>query len=218
MANDVRRVVGLIQDPRGQNFLFGYPYAASLHSFLIIGDAGHKIDNTFYGYEENNLTPSEIAKNRESEIFLDEDPLTTKKVVFGSSGFSKWNEVLWEKDLTKWMLLWTPDIRMEQTLAFFAMGTFSPRSTLYDLFMRNFIAEKYGVEIPSLPQVWSPTGLCWHCFTHKDKLYNCTSCKIAVYCSKDCQSQDWKVHKVQHELLKVFLEQEANNAFLHFFV
>ena len=216
MADDVRRVVGLMQDPRGQNFLFGYPYAASLHSFLIIGNAGHKIDNTFYGFEENNLTPSEIAKNRESEIFLEEDPLTTKKVVFGSNGFS--DEVLWKKDLTKWMLLWTPDKRMEQTLAFFAMGTFSPRSTLYDLSMRTYIAKKYGVEIPSLPEVWSPTGLCWHCFMHKEKFYYCTTCKIAVYCSKDCQSQDWNVHKVQHELLNVFLEQEANNVFLHFFV
>lgn len=34
--------------------------------------------------------------------------------------------------------------------------------------------------------------LCFHCATPHTKLFRCGQCKVAGYCQKDCQVQDWK--------------------------
>ena len=45
---------------------------------------------------------------------------------------------------------------------------------------------------------WSK--LCWNCFKPFEDLKKCAKCKIAVYCGKKCQAQDWKTHKIRHDL------------------
>ena len=92
-----------------------------------------------------------------------------------------------------------PDEKMEQKLVFETCGQFCPRLNLYDINMRKFIALKYGLQIPSLTQKWSK--LCWHCFASKEELKKCTKCLVAQYCGKDCQRNDWKIHKVLHDEL-----------------
>ena len=36
--------------------------------------------------------------------------------------------------------------------------------------------------------------LCWCCSAKDEKLYKCSGCKKAYYCSKSCIEQDWSVH------------------------
>ena len=77
-------------------------------------------------------------------------------------------------------------------------------STMYDTEMRKFIKQKYGVEIESLAKKWSK--LCWNCFAAVENLKKCSKCRIARYCGKDCQAQDWKkVHKIAHVMQERFL-------------
>merc|ERR1712232_688999 len=38
---------------------------------------------------------------------------------------------------------------------------------------------------------------CSHC-GKKGKLFCCTACMLAVYCSKSCQKKDWKADHSQH--------------------
>ena len=68
---------------------------------------------------------------------------------------------------------------------------------IFDVHMRKFIKEKYGVEIKSLANKW--IKLCWNCFAATEELWMCSKCKTARYCGKSCQAQDWKVHKILHK-------------------
>lgn len=48
-------------------------------------------------------------------------------------------------------------------------------------------------------------GSCFRCDKRKDSLLRCGGCKVAEYCSKDCQKEDWKEGK--HKVLCSLLEQ-----------
>ena len=88
------------------------------------------------------------------------------------------------------------DEKMEQIFVQLAATNLYKGLTLYDIQMRKFIKEKHGVEIESLAKKWSK--LCWNCFVPTDDLKKCSKCLIARYCKKECQVQDWKVHKIVH--------------------
>ena len=77
---------------------------------------------------------------------------------------------------------------------------------IYDFHMRKYIKEKYGVEIQNFVQKWS--SLCWYCYSrgNESSLKKCMACKIATYCGKQCQEQDWKVHKIIHKEYKEELQ------------
>ena len=43
---------------------------------------------------------------------------------------------------------------------------------------------------------------CWACdqVSHDPaSLKTCTECKVAKYCNRDCQRQEWKIHKLLHK-------------------
>ena len=196
-SDDVRRVVGLLQ----------YPHSGvNSHSFLVIGN-GFEIDNAFYERAMSGLTPTQYMHQTQKERQLDEDPGTTKREVV-DGGFFKIEYVGREK----LRLVCTPDEKMEQKLAYEITCGFKPRWVIYDLKMRKYIKVKYGIEIPSLAQKWH--RLCWTCFTPGDQLKCCAECKIALYCSKSCQRQDWKVHKELHGMQTEIEREESSN--LHF--
>ena len=175
--------------------------AATLHSFLDIGDIGNgfQIDNAFYSSHSgmiNNGNIHDYIRFRQSIRQLDEDPGTTNLPVnipdtilakmFKFEGVGR----------EKLRLVCTPDEKMEQKLAYETTSGFKPRWIMYDLNMRHYIKTKYGVVIPSLAEKWH--RLCWHCFNPGDNLKCCSKCKIAQYCTKNCQKLDWKVHKEVH--------------------
>lgn len=37
---------------------------------------------------------------------------------------------------------------------------------------------------------------CERCFVGADKLQKCTQCGFVMYCSKTCQKDDWRTHKL----------------------
>ena len=96
-------------------------------------------------------------------------------------------------------LVYGNDEKVEQIFVQMAASNLYQGLTLYDIQMRKFIKEQYGVEVENLAKKWSK--LCWHCFVPAEDLKKCSKCRISRYCRKDCQVQDWKVHKIVHEHL-----------------
>ena len=80
----------------------------------------------------------------------------------------------------------------------FGLGTH-----VYDKLMRLYISEEFGVEIPSI--VEEMARVCWNCGESfsQAQLKSCKGCKIAKYCSRDCQVTDWRNgHKIMHKIIQ----------------
>ena len=183
-----------------------FPIGVHSHSFLIIGQNGFKIDNTYYSEKMEEMTPKEMIAFREEIDQLDEDPGTTTYRVLDDP-----NVKLMDVGRENLRRVCTPDQKMEQKLAYETTCAFRPRFVMYDLKMRKYIKDKYGIEIPSLARKWH--RLCWACFTPGDKLKYCSKCKIAKYCNQNCQRQDWKVHKELHGMQTQIEREEYNNLY-----
>ena len=138
-------------------------------------------------------------RRRDSRI-IHEDPSTSKHYLAQLKGTGPIENV----PIDKLSSVCGPDEKMEQKLVFENCGQFCPRLNFYDINMRRFIAQKYGVQIPSLTEKWRE--LCWHCFA-KTELKKCAKCSIAQYCGRECQREDWKIHKVLHDELLVNFER-----------
>lgn len=44
---------------------------------------------------------------------------------------------------------------------------------------------------------------CSTCNKKPEKIYKCAKCGVAKYCSKECQIEDWKIHKVNCNLISL---------------
>merc|ERR1712062_441790 len=179
IADNMERIVGSLSRSH-----------AFVHSFLKLGD--HVIDNTFVlGHMEH------WANKKESfELF---NYMKPTKYNFGDPADPKYGVVPQSSEigLKNVRLLYGQDEKVEQIFVQMA-ATLYQGLTLYDIQMRKFIKEKYGVEVESLAKKWS--NLCWNCHVPNQdvKKNKCSKCGIARYCGKECQVQDWKVHKIVH--------------------
>ena len=78
----------------------------------------------------------------------------------------------------------------------------NPTVKMYDILMREFVANNHNSKPVDLEEKWAK--MCWSCHLESDSevLKSCTECKIAKYCGKDCQRNDWKIHKLLHKELE----------------
>ncbi len=89
----------------------------------------------------------------------------------------------------------------------------NPGVKMYDLIMRAYLKQRYGLEPEDLELKW--TARCWTC-AYQDKgesksLKTCVECGVGRYCGKECQKEDWKDHKLLHkeiQLTKKVLAQD----------
>ena len=169
-------------------------------SWLKIGQ--HQIENTLHLSVWNQLKcdPMQYLIWRQSLKLVEGDP-TKAKMNYGVDYLRKHGHVYPKVDGIdddKIGLVCGRDEKMEQKLAFEKSCNFNERRIIYDIKMREFIKEKYGVKIESLANKWS--RMCWNCCLPKEGLLRCSKCDIAKYCGKNCQREDWKVHKELHGL------------------
>ena len=74
---------------------------------------------------------------------------------------------------------------------------------LFNWQFEQLMVSKLNYEVPDLSKKWS--FKCWSCYAAKDKqkeFKTCAKCKIARYCDKQCQEDDWTTHKLLHKELK----------------
>ena len=186
VAEDLKMVIGVTETDKS---LYGFRVRES-NSWLKQGrgPTGYVINN-FY----SSKMPPEMnrAVLEHFTTFLDEDP--------GLEKFTEDPKFRSAVGAQMERTLFTPDQAMEQHIVIYsALGINGPfRNALYDVKMRSYIKEKYGVEIESLTSKWSK--LCWECGEASEDLKKCANCKMARYCSKLCQVKDWKrKHKQAH--------------------
>ena len=181
----IKRIIGVAIPPIQLKWIHAYP-----HSFLKIGENEHFIDNTF---SEGRITG--VLMDLPKNALVDEDPGTTTRP-FGP-GYNDLEHCLGVGKAHA-RLVCGQDEKMDQKMSYrFHIDFYhSYCLTLYDIEMRRYIKRKYGVEIESVVKKWS--RLCWNCFEQKADLKKCSKCRIAQYCNKECQAQDWTVHKKLH--------------------
>ena len=177
IADNMKRVVGL---KRGE-----------VHSFLIVGD--HIIDNTFCESVVKAIQVNPLLAQILDSKCYDVDPADPENNADPkSSGIGLKNE----------RLVFGKEEKMEQMEVWISARFWFSNLTVFDTHMRKFIKEKYGVAIDSLANKW--VKLCWNCYAATEELKKCSQCKIARYCGKNCQVQDWKVHKILHKNYVLF--------------
>ena len=178
IADNMKRVIGVQRG--GQQSI--------VHSYLMVGD--HVIDNTFceksIKFTRDNPTLG-VMLHLNLETF-DVDPANPDYAV---------NPITSEVGLENERLVHGNDEKIEQVIVWFLAPISVNPIAIFDVHMRKFIKEKYGVEIKSLANKW--IKLCWNCFAATEELWMCSKCKTARYCGKNCQAQDWKVHKILHK-------------------
>ena len=89
-----------------------------------------------------------------------------------------------------------------------------PAPFVYDNLMREFI---YAIRVPDVVQEMN--NKCWQCEKRVPDLKRCSKCKIARYCSVECQETEWHyMHKQSHKATKDEIKhrQKRTNRPLHF--
>ena len=184
VADDIKQVIGVNEAEE----YFGI--FAQMSSSFLKSVHGHVIDNTF-------SNESKSRKNMHLINYIDEDPAHPR--------FASNPRFIFGVGAKRERLLFTPDEEMEKHTAFYTHLYQPFNVATYDVIkMRKYIKEKYGVDIESLVKKWSK--LCWNCFKPFEDLKKCAKCKLAVYCGKKCQIEDWKIHKICHDLFDKNLE------------
>ena len=183
VADDIKQVIGVNEAEE----YFGI--FAQMSSSFLKSVHGHVIDNTF-------SNESKSRKNMHLINYIDEDPVHPR--------FASNPRFISGVGAKRERLLFTPDEEMEKHTAFYTHLYQPFNVATYDVKMRKYIKEKYGVDIESLVKKWSK--LCWNCFKPFEDLKKCAKCKLAVYCGKKCQIEDWKIHKICHDLFDKNLE------------
>jgi len=188
-------ICGLFKGPRGNAFP---------HVFLDID--GHIIDNS-YTHLEEKWTPEmnmeafveRFSQRKQLENYVRESPSGTKLAIIGKEFLGeKFNQM----DINYLEIVCQTEMNQDKHLAMQIckyggnLGVF-----LFDLLMRNFINETYGVCLEPVEKEMA--GKCWSCGLAGEDLKTCTGCKIGMYCDKNCLQDDWMdMHKLMHKVWK----------------
>merc|ERR1712062_550779 len=163
IADNMSRIVG--SSSRTETFV---PF---VHSFLKFGD--HVIDNTFVlGHMKHWKN-----KNESSSMILNEESFfeyeKTSKYNIGDPADPKYGVIPQSSEigLKNERLVYGNDEKVEQIFVQMAASNLYQGLTLYDIQMRKFIKEQYGVEVENLAKKWSK--LCWNCFVPVEDLKKC---------------------------------------------
>eukprot|EP00092_Neocalanus_flemingeri_P015514 GFUD01016795.1.p1 GENE.GFUD01016795.1~~GFUD01016795.1.p1 ORF type:complete len:299 (-),score=86.37 GFUD01016795.1:8-904(-) len=188
-------ISGLFKGPRGNAF----PQV-----FLDI--SGHTIENS-YTHLEEGWTPERnmevfverFSQRKQLTNYVRESPSDTKLAIIGK-------ELLGEKfdqDGIDYLgIVCNTEMNQDKHLAMqISKPLVNPGVLLYDLLMRNFVKEAFGIDVD--PVYEEMTGACWSCGLAGGELKTCTGCKAGKYCDKKCLQEDWmKMHKLMHKVCK----------------
>ena len=75
----------------------------------------------------------------------------------------------------------------------------NPGVKMYHILMQEWMKASLGINVESLEEKMSK--ICWACGRNEDGsvFKTCTECKVAKYCNRDCQREEWKIHKLLHK-------------------
>lgn len=188
-------ICGLFKGPRGNAF----PQV-----FLDID--GHIIENS-YTHLEEGWTPERnmevfverFSQRKQLPNYVRESPSDTKLAIIGKEFLGeKFNQ----SDIDYLEVVCKTEMNQNKHLAMqISKSVTNPGVFLYDLLMRNFMKESFGVNLAPVEEEMA--GKCWSCGLAGEDLKTCTGCKFGKYCDKKCLQEDWlKMHKLMHKVCK----------------
>eukprot|EP00088_Acartia_fossae_P031341 TRINITY_DN3224_c0_g1_i5.p1 TRINITY_DN3224_c0_g1~~TRINITY_DN3224_c0_g1_i5.p1 ORF type:complete len:338 (-),score=65.48 TRINITY_DN3224_c0_g1_i5:191-1204(-) len=182
------------------------------HIWLSIGDI--PVDNTYVAFPPTADNLEYFYECKKVNSYLKENPLETKMRLF-----------LGQEEDEESKEVYRHNIKVLQTYSFkghilkyLAISLLNPELNpglkLYSILMLEYLKNNFSISPPKVEDKMSKE--CWSCkkeYTESDQLRTCTGCKVAKYCDRDCQRQEWKVHKLLHQELeftkKLLLENAA---------
>lgn len=157
---------------------------------------GHMIHNTFLMTDEMSAQEGFYVKQYVS-TFYKEDPGTTDKLVICNYLDAPCTTF----QMIKFYQTYANDRNIEKYLAAkIYFRQVNPNMMMYHSLMVVWLYTDFHVHPENLEEKWLTR--CWGCHEVKPNLKSCTVCKCAKYCSKTCQEEDWKAHKVLHKSLE----------------
>eukprot|EP00088_Acartia_fossae_P029825 TRINITY_DN30749_c0_g1_i1.p1 TRINITY_DN30749_c0_g1~~TRINITY_DN30749_c0_g1_i1.p1 ORF type:complete len:167 (-),score=19.54 TRINITY_DN30749_c0_g1_i1:105-578(-) len=80
----------------------------------------------------------------------------------------------------------------------------NPGFKLYNILMMEFLKQNFNIKaVPTVEEAMAQQ--CWACkkiYEDPKDLKTC-DCKVGKYCERKCQFQEWKVHKLLHQELRI---------------
>ena len=164
------------------------------------------IDNSYVALpEESEIHLEYFYKAKKANYYLKTDPTTTKLNLFlgtdESMKTTRHNLKVFRNCITN-----DPTGVLVEKYLVFALQCLelNPSVKMYDLIMTKYLKEHFNADIPDLVTKW--TKQCWSCFKvagEGQELKTCMECKMAKYCNRDCQKNEWKLHKLLHKELEL---------------
>lgn len=181
------------------------------HIWLDI--AGSPIDNTNVAFPPtaDNLEYFYECKNVNS--FLPENPLETKLRLFLGQEEDEDSKKVFRHNI-KVLQTYSYKSHILKYLAISLQNPeINPGLKLYSILMSEFVKNNYSVDPEKIEDKLSKE--CWSCrkqHSETEQLRTCTGCKVGKYCDRECQRQEWKVHKLLHQELQLTRELLKENA------
>ena len=151
------------------------------HVWLTID--GHIVDNTFI----EHISEEDLLLVKSQYCYIDKEPTEYSNEYFlGDESTRRLGNEDHNIKLFKWILT-NPDKA-------FAISHNKPQIQDYYKMITLFMKTKYQADVLDFAKCDSN---CWGCNKDRVELKKCSRCKIAKYCSKQCQKTDWKdIHKL----------------------
>ena len=134
-------------------------------------------------------------KTKKVDLYVKEDPTTTKRKLF----FSQNSESVCQTLSEVFKTFGNKQEIEKMLVSVLSMHLLNPCIKMYDILMKEFIKREYKLVPENLEEKWK--NQCWSCERKGQvnlALLCCSVCKLGRYCNVACQRKDWKVHKVLH--------------------
>eukprot|EP00091_Calanus_sinicus_P017137 TRINITY_DN36982_c0_g1_i1.p1 TRINITY_DN36982_c0_g1~~TRINITY_DN36982_c0_g1_i1.p1 ORF type:complete len:322 (-),score=122.70 TRINITY_DN36982_c0_g1_i1:55-981(-) len=175
-------------------------YEGTPHVWLSI--AGLPVDNNHVAFPTSADNAEYFFECKKLNAYAAEDPLKTKlKLFLGLEDDEDSKEVV-RHNLRVLQTFSQPAHILKYLAVSLKHAELNPGVKMYHLLMQDWVKTRWGKAAPNI----------------EEELKTCTDCKVARYCNRDCQKQEWRVHKLLHkeiEHTKDILDKNANETEEH---
>jgi len=189
-------------------------YEGTPHVWLNVG--GLPLDNNHVAFPTSADNLEYFFECKKMNAYVEEDPLKTKlKLFLGLEEDEESKEVV-RHNLRVLQTFSHPNHVMKYLAVSLKHAELNPGVKMYHLLMQEWMRRNWGTPAPDVEEELSLS--CWACGVEVEDpavLKTCTDCKVARYCNRDCQRQEWKVHKLLHKEIshtKDILDKNANES------
>lgn len=170
------------------------------HVWLNI--AGNPIDNNHVAFPANADNTEYFYECKRLNAYSQEDPLNTSLRLYLGSDDDEMSREIVRHNLRVLHTFSSPGHVTKYLAVCLKHAELNPGVKMYHMLMVNWVRHTWGKEVEDIEKTMAVK--CWACSKvapDPNKLKTCTDCKVARYCNRECQRQEWRVHKLLHKEL-----------------